>query len=61
MNRHMEMMERKMLRRFFEGDVHYRHRWLPDSVLHPKLDSISPFRVPYKPGFRSQYLELTTR
>ena len=58
MNRPMEMIVRKMLRRFFERGVRYRYRWLPDSVFNSKLDSISRFRAPYGSGSRSHYLEL---
>ena len=47
----MEMIERKMLRRFFEEkDVNYKYEYersLPDSVLYPKLDSVSRLRTPY--------------
>ena len=62
MNRLMEMIERKMLGLFFEGDVNYRYSWLPDSVLYPKLDSISRSRAPYSLGFAnlSHCLELPT-
>ena len=59
-NQPMEMIEQKMLRRFFEGDVICRYRWLPDSVLFPKLDCISRFRAPYNLGFKSHYLQLPT-
>ena len=58
--RPMDMIERKMLRRFSERGVDYRYRWLPDSVLYPKLDSISRFRAPYSSGIRSLYLDLPT-
>ena len=60
MNRPMEMIERKMLRRYFERGVNYRYRWLLDSVLFPKLDTISRYRAPYVWDFRSQYLEIPT-
>ena len=47
----MEMIERKMLRQLFEGkDVTYKNeyeRWFPDSVLYPKLASVSRLRTPY--------------
>ena len=59
MNQPMQMIERKLMRRFFEGkDVNYRYRyrWLPDCILHRKLDCISRFRAPY--SFRTRYLEL---
>ena len=54
MKQPMQKIERKMMRRFFEGkDVNYRYRssQLPDCILHPKLDCISRFRAPY--SFRS--------
>ena len=51
MNQPMEMIERKMLRQLFEGkDVTYKNeygRWFPDSVLYPKLASVSRLRTPY--------------
>ena len=60
MNQPMEMIERKMLRRFFDGkDVNYKYeyeRWLPDSILYPKLDSVSRFRTPYSAGSFTHYL-----
>ena len=63
LSRAIDMIERKMLRRFFEGkDVIYKYkynRWLPDSVFYPKVDSISHFRAPYSSGLGWQYLELS--
>ena len=38
MNQPMEMIQRKMLRRFFERGGNYKNRWLPDCKLYPKLD-----------------------
>ena len=60
MNRSMEMIERKMSSWFFEGGGNNRYHWLPDSVLYPKLDSISRFRTPYSSRFTSHYLKLPT-
>ena len=61
MNQPMEMIERKMVRRFFEGkDVNYKdeyERWSTDSVLHPKLNSVSRFRTPYSTRFLTHYLK----
>ena len=51
----MEMIQRKMLRRFFERGGNYEYRWLPDCILYPKSDCISRFRAPYSAGFRSYY------
>ena len=54
----MQTIERKMMRRFFEGkDMGFRcwYRWLPDCILHRKLECICRFRAPY--SFRMHYLE----
>ena len=56
----MEMIQRKILRHFFERGGNHKYCWLPDCILYPKLDCISGFRAPYSAGFRSQYLELPT-
>ena len=58
MNQPMDMIQRKMLRRFFERCGNYKYRWLPDRILYPKLDCISRFKAPKSAGFRSNYLEL---
>ena len=60
MNRPMEIIETKMLRRFFGKGGNYKYSSLPDSVINPKLDCISSFRAPYHSGFKSHYLELPT-
>ena len=60
MNQPMEMIQRKMLRRFFERRRIYKYRWLPDCIIYPTFDCISCFRAPYRAGFRSQYLEIPT-
>ena len=53
----MDMIERKLLRRFFEGKyVTYKYKY----VLYPKLDSLSRFRAPHSEGFLTLYLELPT-
>ena len=56
----MEMIQRKILRRFFERGGNYKYRWLPDCMIYPKLDFISRFGSPYNSGLRSHYLELPT-
>ena len=47
MNQPMQMIQRKMLRRFSERGGIYKDRWLPDCIFYPKLDCISRFRAPY--------------
>ena len=60
MNQPSEMIQRKMLRRYFEQGGIYIYRWLPVCILYLKLDCISRFRAPYSAGFRSHFLELPT-
>ena len=60
MNQPSEMIQRKMLRRYFEQGGNSFYRWLPDCITYPKLDCISRSRAPYSAGFRSHFLELPT-
>ena len=57
MNQLMELLQRKMLRRFFEPGGNYKYRWLPDCILYPNLDCISRFRAPFSAGLKSHYIE----
>ena len=58
MNQPMEMIQTKMMRRFFERGGYCKYRWLPGFIIYPKLDCISRFRAPYSSGFRSHYSKL---
>ena len=44
MNQPIELIQRKMLRRYFEQDGNYKYRWLTDCILYPELESIMLLR-----------------